>query len=109
MVSIRERREALGLSRTELAEAVGISAKSLSRYESGEREPRASDLVKIASNLGCSVEDLVENPTLPRERPGDRMTANAALIAAAPEMLTATEAKAIYEAAVAAVKKARGL
>lgn len=71
MVSIRERREALGLSRTELAEAVGISAKSLSRYESGEREPRASDLVKIADALGCSVELLV-NPTAPRERPGDR-------------------------------------
>ena len=72
MVSIRERREALGLSQTELAEAVGISAKSLSRYESGERDPRASDLVKIADALGCSVELLV-NPTLHREsRPGDR-------------------------------------
>ena len=71
MVSIRERREALGLSQTELAEAVGISAKSLSRYESGEREPRASDLVKIADALGCSVELLV-NPPVPKALPGDR-------------------------------------
>lgn len=88
----------------------------------------------IVDNPRLIVEDDIGNPVCAmslRGVYGDtvKMTANAALIAAAPDLLTATEAwvaamdkwletgipstpdesKAIYEAAVAAVKKARGL
>lgn len=70
---LRERRGISELSQAELADFVGVSVKTLSRYEAGLREPRMSDLVRLAERLNCSVEDLVENPTLPREsRPGDR-------------------------------------
>lgn len=86
----------------------------------------------IVDNPRLIVEDDIGNPVCAmslRGVYGDtvKMTANAALIAAAPDLLTATEAwvaamdkwletgipstpdesKAIYEAAVAAVKKAR--
>ena len=86
----------------------------------------------IVDNPRLIVEDDIGNPVCAmslRGVYGDtvKMTANAALIAAAPDLLTATEAwvaamdkwletgipstpdesKAIYDAAVAAVKKAR--
>ena len=68
MNAIKQFREARGLKQTELAEKIDISTVTLSRYENGEREPRASELVKMAQLFGCTVDDLLsENPQIPRK------------------------------------------
>jgi len=55
---IKEKREALGLSRRKLAEAAGVSIKQLHAFEAGEAEPDVYQAIRIAEWLGCEVEDL---------------------------------------------------
>lgn len=47
--------EGSGLKKKEIAEMVGISAPTLSHYLSGNNEPRADVLVKLANYFGVSV------------------------------------------------------
>lgn len=54
-----ELRRAAGLSQDQLADRVGLERRSIQRYESGERDPRFTDLVLIAEALGVTVEVLV--------------------------------------------------
>lgn len=56
---IAAQREALGLSQTELAKAVGISQPAIAYYENDERDPKASVLQKIAEVLGVSISYLL--------------------------------------------------
>lgn len=63
MNNIRVFRETAGLNQTELASLIGISSKTIARYETGLREPRSSDLLRIAKVLGCTTDDLIGNPT----------------------------------------------
>lgn len=56
---LKEVRKAAGLSQMQLAEAVGCHQKDISRYESGQREPGALMLKKMAQALGCSMDALV--------------------------------------------------
>lgn len=39
----------------EIADALGISQVSVTRWETGKREPRVSTLKRIAAVLGCDV------------------------------------------------------
>lgn len=48
---IRERREALCMSREELAAKAGLSYNAIYRIETGQREPMASTLGAIAKAL----------------------------------------------------------
>ena len=48
-----------GITQKELAELVGITDVSLSRYVNGSRKPRINILVNIANTLGVSVSDLL--------------------------------------------------
>ena len=69
---LRDRREAEGLTRTELAAEVGISRQYLSKLESGEHErPSSRVLNLIAKRLNISVEDAyaITGYTLPRDLP----------------------------------------
>ena len=50
-----------GISQRELAEKVGCTEVSMSRYISGERVPKAPIVVKIADVLGVTVEYLVSD------------------------------------------------
>ncbi len=63
MVSIGQRilnlRKELNLSQKELAEKVGITEASLSRYENNLREPKAEIITKISEALGCSTDYLL--------------------------------------------------
>lgn len=52
---MRERREALGLSRAVLAEQSGVSESAIKQYEKETRRPQAEQLSKIASALGVSL------------------------------------------------------
>jgi DNA-binding transcriptional regulator YiaG len=44
---LRELRERLGLSQRELGRALGVDESAVSRWESGERVPRAAQAVRL--------------------------------------------------------------
>ena len=50
-----------GLSQKELAEKIGCTEVTVSRYIAGERVPKATIVVKIANALGVSVDYLIGN------------------------------------------------
>lgn len=63
MLQLKRRRVAAGFSQMQLAKALGVkSTATVSMWESGQREPKASRLPEIARVLGCSIEDLFERP-----------------------------------------------
>lgn len=57
MVSIKDAREALGMTQREFAAQVGVSVLTISRAERGHY-PRAATRQRMASVLGVSVRDL---------------------------------------------------
>lgn len=57
--SIKEARRARGWSQAELAKRAGISQQAVQRYESGEREPRVSSVIAMASALGVTLSYLL--------------------------------------------------
>jgi transcriptional regulator with XRE-family HTH domain len=56
---IQARREALGLSREDLAKRLGISALKLWRIETGRTAVKAHDLAAFAKGLRTKIEKLV--------------------------------------------------
>ncbi|WP_218008884.1 helix-turn-helix domain-containing protein [Nocardia jiangxiensis] len=61
---IRSRRNELGLTQTQLATAIGMTLRQVTRYEAGEQEPAFSVAVKLAEALGISLAELAgEIPT----------------------------------------------
>jgi transcriptional regulator with XRE-family HTH domain len=58
--SIRAAREALGMTREELAFKAGISFGTLERIERGQNTPRRATLAVLAEALGIPVEELKE-------------------------------------------------
>ena len=54
----RDYRKASGLTQTQLAQRVGTTYVSISRYEAGIRVPKIIMARKIAQALGCQVEDI---------------------------------------------------
>lgn len=69
MKSLKGLRIRAEMSQEGLAQSLGVSRKTILRWESGEREPRASEIALLAGVLKCSVADLIEesNPTNPAE------------------------------------------
>ena len=62
---LKEIRKAKGISHLKLALDLNTNQNSLSRYETGEREPGISDLIKIADYFNVSIDYLVgrtDNP-----------------------------------------------
>lgn len=57
--NIRAERARLNLSQADVANAIGIHVNMISRYESGENEPSASVLVRMAAFFGCSPDYLL--------------------------------------------------
>ena len=51
--------EVRGISQRELAERIGITEVSISRYVAGQRAPSSLTLCKISKVLGCTMEDLL--------------------------------------------------
>lgn len=56
---IRAVRIAAGMTQQQLADALGVAQQSVTRWETGEREPRISTLRRIAAVLGCDVTALL--------------------------------------------------
>lgn len=56
---IKEYRERAKLSQEQLADAVGLSVSQISRFESGEREPRINEMISIGAKLNVPVGVLI--------------------------------------------------
>jgi len=59
--NIRKRREALGMSQTELANEVGTDRGTISRYELASKEMGVGKLCNVAVALGCKPGELMPN------------------------------------------------
>lgn len=55
---VQSRREALGLSRQELADRVGCSARTIEAWEKGKRTPLSYMAARLAHALACTTADL---------------------------------------------------
>ncbi len=66
-MKLRKLRKEKGISQLKLAMDLNMSQNTISRYETGDREPGISDLIKIAEYFDVSIDYLVgrtDNPTL---------------------------------------------
>lgn len=88
MRSIREILEAKGMSQRELADKVGITEVTLSRYINGNKVPKAPTAMCIARALGVDVEEIFE--CAPVEVAVEVAPPNA------EEMVMKSEANALY-------------
>ena len=59
---IRSLRERSGYTQATLARAIGVSDMTIRRWESGQREPRASEIAKLCEVLGVSEAELLRGP-----------------------------------------------
>ena len=60
MTTISVKRKEQNLTQAEFAEKLQVSQQIVARWEAGETFPRASRLVKIATVLGCTVDELLK-------------------------------------------------
>lgn len=60
---IKETREAVGLTQTEIAKQLGISTSDYAKIENGDIEPTVSQLLNLADRFGVSVDHLLEHGT----------------------------------------------
>lgn len=58
MKALKELRRAAGLSQRELADALGVSYTAVNKWELGRSWPAAPMLPRLASALGCSIDEL---------------------------------------------------
>lgn len=66
---LKELRTKKGISQLRLATELNTTQNTISRYETGEREPGIDELIKIADYFNVSVDYLIgrtENPKLNR-------------------------------------------
>ena len=66
---LKELRKKKGMSQLRLATDLNTTQNTISRYETGEREPGIDELIKIADYFNVSVDYLIgrtENPKINR-------------------------------------------
>lgn len=64
---IKERREELGITQTELAKRLGVSKGAIGNYETDANSPRASTMYKIFEILQCDANYLYQDEIGERE------------------------------------------
>lgn len=57
-MEIRKCREKAGLTLTDVARAMNVDAAAVFRWESGEADPRANKLPRLADLFGCTIDEL---------------------------------------------------
>ena len=71
---VRDARIELGMTQTQLGEAVGVSLRTILAYEKGEKKPRQATMLKLAKVLKVSVkflsDDACEDPMEDIEKDG---------------------------------------
>lgn len=63
---LREIRRAKGISQLKLAMDLNTNQNTISRYETGEREPGIAELIRIADYFHISVDYLLERTDNPK-------------------------------------------
>lgn len=63
---LRELREFHGVSQVALGEALGVTKRTVIRWEMGEHDPKLGDLRQIAAYFGVSVAQLIGEAPLAR-------------------------------------------
>ncbi len=64
---LKEIRKSKGISQLKLAMDLNTNQNTISRYETGEREPGIAELIKLADYFNVSIDYLLErtdNPTM---------------------------------------------
>lgn len=56
---IKQIRLSKNLTQQQLAEKIGVNQKDISRWETGERNPKLDKLKLIAEALECKLDDLI--------------------------------------------------
>ena len=64
---IKEYRKDKGLTQEELASLIGVSAKTIGRYEQGLTEPSADTLFLLTDALDIEISDLIDEESLEKE------------------------------------------
>ena len=62
---LKELRKARGISQLKLAMDLSTNQNTISRYETGEREPGIAELIALADYFGVSVDYLLERTDNP--------------------------------------------
>lgn len=65
MKNLRSARNSLGLTQQQVADSLGIERPSYARYETGDRQPDVSTLIKLSQLLGVTTDyllGLTDNP-----------------------------------------------
>lgn len=60
MTRIKELREAKRLTQEQLAEVFGFDRSTVTKWESGDSNPRSKDLPKLARVLGVTIDELLK-------------------------------------------------
>lgn len=63
---LKEIRKRKGISQLKLAMDLHMNQNTVSRYETGEREPGINELIKIADYFNVSVDYLIERTDNPK-------------------------------------------
>ena len=63
---LKEIRKSKGISQLKLALEMNTNQNTISRYETGEREPSISELIKIADYFDVSIDYLLERTDNPK-------------------------------------------
>ncbi len=63
---LKEIRKSKGISQLKLALEMNTNQNTISRYETGEREPGIAELIKIADYFDVSVDYLLERTDNPK-------------------------------------------
>jgi transcriptional regulator with XRE-family HTH domain len=63
---LKELRQARNMTQLKLALELNMSQNTISRYESGEREPGISELITIADYFNISIDYLLERTENPK-------------------------------------------
>ena len=90
---VRAERETLGWSQERLAEAVGVGAEMLGRYERGAKFPSHLTLVRLAHVLGTSADALLG--VVPVRAPATREAGAAGEIARRIPAMTESQLRAV--------------
>ncbi len=72
-MELRTIRETKGLSIATIAGLMGVAENTVSRWETGTREPDINSLKKLAQIYDCTLDELVngQNPTVPLQAQGE--------------------------------------
>ena len=99
--TLKQRRKAVGLTLTQLAELVKVSAAQLSRIETGRSQPSYPTLARLHEALGLDAgEHLVP---LPRPTPEDGLVSRLGALLAVRRALPLGEASLLLEASITGI------